>query len=253
MDRESFVVFVLTISVLIEDFEYTTPKMSLYAEDLSPTLLASKTFHLICAPERAVDMIPKILARREEHGISSKPMFLWEPIPGVCSPADWPDCIDALKLVDIISPNVSEGASFLGKTVNEELPFEDFKAQAEKITKEYLRHQVGGQKAVVLRCGKYGCLVADKNMMRWLPAYHKTGEKVVDPTGGGNAFCGAFCIGWLQSQGDLVKAAKWGNVASSFVIEQFGMPELRYEGDRETWNGETVEQRTSIYQAQHLS
>ena len=240
--------------LIVSDFDYLTPKLQVVPEDLSVPLLGSKTFHLICSPKRAVSIIKGVLLRRQEHGITVRPMFLWEPVPGVCSPADWPDCIEAIKLVDIISPNVNEAFSFLGKTIEEEVPFNQFKSQVELITDEYLRHQMDGSgRAVVVRCGRYGCLVATNEMMRWLPAYHRNSEKVVDPTGGGNTFCGAFCIGWVREQRDLVKAAEYGNIAASFAIEQFGMPRLQYEHGAEKWNGDTLERRRTVYQAQVLS
>ena len=167
-------------------------------------------------------------------------MILWEPVPGVCSPDDWKDCLEAMKLVNVISPNVNEAAGFLGLTIDEDLPFEEFKVHVENMAKEFK-----GVTAV-FRCGKHGCLVSDRSMLQWLPAYHQTNDKVVDPTGGGNAFCGGFCAGWVQSGGNVVTAAMYGNIAASFVIEQFGLPVLEYDTD-EKWNGDTVKERELKY------
>jgi sugar/nucleoside kinase (ribokinase family) len=164
-------------------------------------------------------------------------MFLWEPIPGVCSPEDWKDCIEAMKVVDVISPNINEAATFLGRTIDEESPFVEFRAQVEILAQEY-QHATA-----VFRCGKHGCFVTTKKVKKWLPAYHQTSNKVVDPTGGGNAFCGGFCAGWIQSGGDVVTAAVYGNIAASFVIEQYGLPTLEYDQGVEKWNGDTIEDR----------
>jgi sugar/nucleoside kinase (ribokinase family) len=172
-------------------------------------------------------------------------MFFWEPVPGVCTPDDWKGCIEAMQTVDMTSPNITEAAEFLGRTIDEELDFRSFKIQVEEMAEEYIRYI--GDRAVVFRCGKHGCLVAKATLMKWLPAYHQSKEKVVDPTGGGNAFCGGFCIGWIQSGGDILHAAKCGNIAASLVIEQFGLPHLEYVGDKERWNGDTVEEREDFY------
>jgi sugar/nucleoside kinase (ribokinase family) len=223
--------------------------LRLDAGDLSLTLLASQTFHLICNPTRAQSMVSKILSRRQEQGITQRPLFLWEPVPGVCTTGDWKDCIKAMEVVGVISPNVNEAAGFLGQIVDEDQPFEQFKGSVEALAKEYTSHQIGKSGVVVFRCGKHGCLVATPSMMKWLPAYHRTGEKVVDPTGGGNAFCGGFCVGWRESKGDFVTAAMYGNIAASFVIEQFGLPLLEYTKDGERWNGDTLEQRMNIYKS----
>ena len=222
---------------MLRDFRYLMPKVRLDADDLSPRFLNPKTFHLICNPTRAVSMVNNIISRRRSSGINSKPMFLWEPIPGVCSPNDWNDCIEAMKVVDVISPNINEAAGFLGRAIDEELPFEKFKEEVEVLAQEYQNT------TAVFRCGKHGCLVSTMTVKKWLPAYHHKSDKVVDPTGGGNAFCGGFCAGWMQSQGDIVTAALYGNVAASFVIEQFGLPQLDYDQGVEKWNGDTIKNR----------
>lgn len=164
-------------------------------------------------------------------------MFLWEPVPDVCSPEDWKDCLEAMKVVDVISPNINEAAGFLGRTIDEELPLKEFRSQVEMLAQEYQNS------TVVFRCGKHGCFVTTKKVKKWLLAYHQTSDKVVDPTGGGNAFCGGFCAGWILSGGDVVTAAVYGNIAASFVIEQFGLPSLEYDQGVEIWNGCTIEDR----------
>jgi len=192
-------------------------------------------------------MVANISSRRKEAGIKGKPMFLWEPVPGVCSPDDWEDCIEAMKVVDVISPNVNEAAGFLGRTIEEDSGFEIFEVEVENMAQEYISCQIGANGAAVFRCGNHGCLVATKSLMKWLPAYHQTNKKVVDPTGGGNAFCGGFCAGWIESKGDFITAAKYGNIAASFVIEQFGLPRLEHINGTETWNGDTLNHRQHKY------
>ena len=91
-----------------------------------------------------------------------------------------------------------------------------------------------------------------------MPAYHRDAKGVVDPTGGGNAFCGGFCVGFVLGKGDFVEAAKYGNIAAAVVIEQFGLPRLEtlrndmdMDGDtglgRELWNGVSMVRRRDVY------
>ena len=246
MGQVNFEVKVNLINVN-QGFEYLTPKLRIDADDLTVELLASLTFHLVGTPTRAISMVNNIMSRRKEQGIKGRPMFLWEPVPGRCSPEEWNDCIKAMELVDVISPNVNEASGFLGKIVDEEQPFENFKVQVEEISREYVSHQIGLNGAAVLRCGKHGCFVATRTEMKWLPAYHQSPEKVVDPTGGGNAFCGGFCVGWVRSGGDFIKAAEYGSIAASFIIEQYGLPRLEVDCDGEKWNGNTIKCRQEAY------
>jgi sugar/nucleoside kinase (ribokinase family) len=176
-------------------------------------------------------------------------MFIWEPVPDMCSPADWSNCIEALKVVDVVSPHVSEAGEFLGRRIEEDQPFELLKTEVEQIAQDYLYHQTDKNGGAVFRCGKHGCLVATTSIMKWLPAYHQTGKKVVDPTGCGNAFCGGFCAGWIESGGNMITAATYGNIAASFVIEQFGLPQLEYDEGIEKWNGDSVEYRRRTYRS----
>ncbi|KFY42319.1 hypothetical protein V495_04573 [Pseudogymnoascus sp. VKM F-4514 (FW-929)] len=83
----------------------------------------------------------------------------------------------------------------------------------------------------------------DFGLSSWLPPYHTSSEKVLDPTGGGNAFLGALAITHARGAG-LEEASRWGAVAASLAIEQVGMPVLSTDGSgKETWNGVVVAER----------
>ena len=85
------------------------------------------------------------------------------------------------------------------------------------------------------------------------PAYHQStsqgkGEpsKVIDPTGAGNAFLGAFAIGMLDASNPVDKLSNgimYGTVAASFAVEQVGLPKLEVVEGEELWNGEKVTAR----------
>lgn len=238
-----------------EGFEYQTPKKRLTADDLTPLLLQAKSFHLICSPLRCVQLIDEIRnKRRALNPPSTDAVFIWEPVPDLCIPEEQENCMRALRHVDVVSPNHSELVSFFGRTA--------FRANGELdrgMIEDYAdRFATSGVKAVVVRAGKDGCYVRtskrddglEDTTHEWLPAYHTaTSGRVVDPTGGGNAFLGGLAVGIVrlgQSKinHSVVKAAAlWATVSASFAIEQVGMPTLTRNGRDELWNGETCSAR----------
>ena len=83
----------------------------------------------------------------------------------------------------------------------------------------------------------------DPGVERWIPAYHQDPAKVVDPTGGGNAFLGGLSVALARGK-SIEEAAVWGTIAASFVIEQVGLPVLEKDQDgHERWNGVRVDER----------
>lgn len=70
---------------------------------------------------------------------------------------------------------------------------------------------------VVVRQGPAGCLVLRRGAARPV----RVGivpVRVADPRGAGDAFCGGLCVG-LARTGDPVRAAAYGAVSASFVLE----------------------------------
>jgi cytidine kinase len=107
----------------------------------------------------------------------------------------------------VISPNLEEAISMAGDGEPEEL-FTSF-ARA-------------GVQVVPLRRGAEGSLVLDgrTGQIASIPAYP---VRVADPIGAGNAYCGGFLAGWLQTA-DIVTAGLYGSVAASFILETGGLP-----------------------------
>jgi sugar/nucleoside kinase (ribokinase family) len=218
-------------------------------------LLWSKSFHLICSPLRCIDLVRNILALRSQHpdvGSKARPLFIWEPVPDLCTKEELANCFDALKHVDVVSPNHSELGAFFGRDTDDDHHV-DYRA-VESLCDQWLQGGIGadGNGGVVVRAGKDGCLVAGQGFRKWLPAYHQSAEKVVDPTGGGNGFLGGLAVGLVRTSttpGDhnLEEAAIWGSVSASFAIEQVGMPVLAHSPEGETWNNVRVEDRLSEF------
>ena len=74
-----------------------------------------------------------------------------------------------------------------------------------------------GARAAVVKLGANGCIVVDAHaQFTHVPAYP---SRTVDPTGAGDSFCGGFLVG-LRETRDLVRAALYGTVAASFVVEE---------------------------------
>ena len=87
------------------------------------------------------------------------------------------------------------------------------------------RLEAAGAQIVALRQGAGGALVhqAGCGAAQAIPPFQ---TEVIDPTGAGNAFCGGFLAGWVQT-GNLESAGLFGVVAASFMVEQIGLPEPR--------------------------
>lgn len=79
-----------------------------------------------------------------------------------------------------------------------------------------------GAEIIALRLGADGSLLHHSaSGETWqLPA---VSTNVVDACGAGNAYCGGFLVGWVQT-GDLRLAGLYGAVAASFLVEQVGLP-----------------------------
>ena len=235
-----------------EDFEFTTPRLQLNQDSLSDELLLSRCFHLISSPARCAEQVQGILKRRETV-TKDKPIFVWEPRPDTCRPEELENCLQTLKTVDVISPNHNEICGYFGRTGNLSNGELD-RSAIEECSKGFLQSGVGSdsQGVVVVRAGAGGCYVVTRETSFWLPAYHTDPAKVVDPTGGGNAFCGGFSVyvarsGYSGNVTVLKEAAAWGSVAASFAIEQVGLPHLSCADAKETWNDVGVLDRLEEY------
>lgn len=77
-----------------------------------------------------------------------------------------------------------------------------------------------GPAAVVVKMGSRGSLVytPQTEAIVHVPAFPCD---VVDPTGAGDAFCGGFLVGLVET-GDPVEATCYGTISASFVVEGFG-------------------------------
>ncbi|KAI9749009.1 MAG: hypothetical protein M1835_001662 [Candelina submexicana] len=240
-------------------FEYLTPIPAIHPSHFCGTsLLASRSFHLLAGPSEVIKQTKELLLLRQKAGIEPKPLIVWEPMPSSCHKTDLETFYAAARTVDVFSPNHVELAAIFGNSAPE-----DYEAlRVKEYASAFVSSGVGaaGQGAVVIRAGEHGCFITSTTQIpKWLPPYYnkeavatlgdKSSDKVVDPTGAGNAFLGGFAIGLLESQ-DLYQAACYGNVSASFALEQIGPPDLTQpKGSGELWKGVSTRKRLNDYKS----
>jgi len=84
----------------------------------------------------------------------------------------------------------------------------------------------GGPSLIIIKKGEHGALVLGKDLVFGILAHPC--EEVIDPTGAGDSFAGGF-LGYLDKVKDfgdemeIRRAAVYGSVLASFVIEDFGI------------------------------
>lgn len=82
-----------------------------------------------------------------------------------------------------------------------------------------------GPDIVVVKLGPEGSLVYDRSSQREIRVPALAAD-VVDTTGAGDSFCGAFMAALLQENCDLEAAARAGSVAASFTVSGYGVDPL---------------------------
>ncbi|KAI8632162.1 Ribokinase-like protein [Xylariaceae sp. FL1651] len=195
-------------------FRYTTPKKRLTAADLTPELLASRTFHLICSPTRCRELVLEIKDKRadlrtstsstlaeekvKDDAISSnradsskrdssgsndttgdnlpKPIFIWEPVPDLCTPDELLNCTNVLPLIDVLSPNHAELAGFMGDDGLDPETGEISTRAVERACEQLLGSMPLQSFSIVVRAGEKGCYLA-RNGGRKRTHKHKTKSK----------------------------------------------------------------------------
>ncbi|KAM0302642.1 hypothetical protein HYE67_009745 [Fusarium culmorum] len=144
-------------------FKYLTPKKRLTAEDLTPTLLQSRSFHMICSPNRCRDLVAEITSLRKKVMPAesyTKPIFIWEPVPDLCTPDELLNCTNCLPLVDICSPNHAELAGFMGDSGLDPETGEISTVAVERACEQLLASMPLQSFSLVVRAGEKGCYIA---------------------------------------------------------------------------------------------
>jgi len=173
-----------------------------------------------------------------------KVFVIYEPSPSSCTPNNWGAFCEALRFVDIVSPNHEEIRDMAANALEERrkvrsistetvAPMEmsetlggmgwnidpniaDLHEAADAIL--FSAAAVGSQfrGAIVIRAGERGCLVATRLKRQHIPAYwsvvksiddgelHSDRIPIIDPTGCGNSFCGGLAAAMDQAKTDSI-------------------------------------------------
>lgn len=130
-------------------------------------------------------------------------MIVLNPAPSVPVPDE------LLRLADVLTPNEVEAAVLAGLSPLRGV--DDAFTAAEQI-------QARGARCVVVTLGAMGCVVADGEEQRHLPAHL---VRAVDSTAAGDAFSGALAAR-LAAGDDLLTALRWANAAGALATTRLG-------------------------------
>ncbi|PMD23314.1 pfkB family carbohydrate kinase-like protein [Hyaloscypha hepaticicola] len=168
-------------------FKYTTPKLRLDEHALTPSLLFSRSFYLNCSPTRCIDLVTSILRRRKTLNPGCpKPLFIWEPVPDLCTPSELLNCTNALPYVDVCSPNHSELAAFMG---DPDLGMDPLTGKistqsVERACEQLLSSMPLQSYTLVIRCGEKGVYLAKNGGRSRRPSMIKKKRPANRPRGG---------------------------------------------------------------------
>ena len=151
-------------------------------------MLTSKTYHMICTPDRCISLCEEIIAAREKllyeqpdlkAHVSKRPVFVWEPMEDSCHVEAMPDFMNALEHVDVFSPNEREllGLCGMNSKTGSALDVQSIRSACAKLLAGT------NHRAIVARCGAHGCLVMQKDQSKHMhvPAYHEPLQDPHDP------------------------------------------------------------------------
>ncbi|PWZ00266.1 Ribokinase-like protein [Testicularia cyperi] len=124
---------------------------------------------------------------------------------------------------------------------------------------------------ICIRSGAWGSVVGRAGLEFFrVPAWHSTNpvrtqlpdcsaDKIRDVTGAGNSFLGGFTAHLSKEAGDnfdslspasqqkaMIRAAMYGSVSASLVIEQLGLPDFEVRNGAELWNGARISDRLQV-------
>ncbi|KAL6858502.1 Ribokinase-like protein [Trichoderma novae-zelandiae] len=170
------------------DFKYLTPKKRITTDDLPPNLLQSKSFHLICSPSRCQELVTSIIARRKEASppeTYTKPIFVWEPVPDLCTPDELLNLTNTLPLVDVCSPNHSELAGFMGDDGLDPVTGDISTRAVERACEQLLDSMPLQSFAIVVRAAHKGCYVVKNGGRKRRPGQGSKSTRRKNYTRGG--------------------------------------------------------------------
>jgi ribokinase len=129
-----------------------------------------------------------------------------------------PFALQAIKGIDILSPNQSEAAVLAGVPC-------DTAAQASRAA-EILAER-SGARFVIIKLGAQGATVYSGGKSTHVPPFT---VNAVDPTAAGDAFTAAMTVRWIET-GDMRESVRFGNAAGALTASKLGaQPSLPSRG-----------------------
>lgn len=214
-------------------FEWDGKRTEIFRVDVLEPFVYAPTPERLPAPyqrARAVYLLTDAAPLPAWRALFPKTPLLWEPLQQYMVADNAAEFRAALPGVDIVSPNYLEAAQVYG----DDDPAALVRAMLED-----------GAAIAALRMGAEGSLVGQRGQDGLLRVPPVPVPQVIDQTGAGNTYCGAFLVGWVET-GDLLTAACYGAVAASFSLEVTGVadppPDLEQQRARRyAWVRERVE------------
>lgn len=170
-------------------------------DDVPPAFRRADGYHL--APMSYASQLALVEALREWGA----PLITADPGEAWMTPQRRDDVAQILRHIDVFLPSEMEVATLLGA-----MPVTD-------AARWFADH---GPRVVVIKRGAAGSLIYETATRRFTPVPIYPAQ-VRDVTGAGDAFCGAFLVGYART-GDALAAARRGAVAASLVVEGIGAP-----------------------------
>jgi sugar/nucleoside kinase (ribokinase family) len=176
----------------LEHFE----RLQISPEDVPDTLLpAAGTY---CFRDLSRPFWQALGRRALQFGV-----ILWELQGSAAAAQSWPALQRQLPLIDIFSLNLPEAHRLFG---------------AREINQMVSELLIAGADVVLLRMGAQGAVLADRRTRLRL---HPPPSPIIDVTGAGNSFCGAFLAAWCATH-NLEQAGRAAAAAAAYCMAAFG-------------------------------
>lgn len=189
-------------------FETDGTRRELYrVSDTTPFVAGAQPNHLPAAYRecRAFYLLQSVEGIRAwRHAVNG--LVLWEPLQQIMTRENLAFIREVLQEnnIDLFSPNLAEAQALYGQLSPEEL--------VDAMLAD-------GAHIVALRMGAQGSLVANRTERFHIPAVPI--DPIIDPTGAGNSYCGAFLLGIIRGK-SLQEAGFMAAVSASFCLERVG-------------------------------
>ena len=196
---------------------------SLRQSDIPVDFLDASAVHLCPLDYISHSLLPAALRQAEFTTVTLDPSI------GYMNPTFWGDVPSLLTGLSAFLPAEEEVLSL-------------YQGQSKDLWEIAESLAAYGCEIIVIKRGERGQLLYDSaSRSRWeIPSYP---ARLLNPIGAGDAFCGGFLAGYLQTY-DPLEAVLYGNIASSLVVEGNlatyaldvlpGLPEARLESLRQS-------------------